>query len=83
MLCAVLFYEFFLSDSSRVVVSHAETLHQNAQAHAHHRRLTNEMIGESPVTIKRELGRVMTGHHLTTDTSSGGSKLEVDHKEKV
>ncbi|CAE6438370.1 unnamed protein product [Rhizoctonia solani] len=83
MLCAVLFYEFFLSDSSRVVVSHAETLHQNAQAHAHHRRLTNEMIGESPVAIKRELGRVMTGHHMTTDTSSGGSKLEVDHKEKV
>ncbi|CCO29028.1 hypothetical protein BN14_03030 [Rhizoctonia solani AG-1 IB] len=82
MLCSVMFYEFFLSDSSRVVVSHAETLHQNAQAHAHHRRLTNEMIGESPIAIKRELGRVMTGHHMA-DSSSGGSKVDVDHREKV
>ncbi|KAF8678393.1 MIP aquaporin family [Rhizoctonia solani] len=82
MLCSVMFYEFFLSDSSRVVVSHAETLHQNAQAHAHHRRLTNEMIGESPMAIKRELGRAMTGHQMT-DSSSGGSKVEVDHREKV
>lgn len=82
-LCAVAFYEFFLSDSSRVVVSHAETLHQNAQAHAHHRRLTNEMIGESPVAIKRELGRVITGTHVVADSSSGGSKLDVDHREKV
>ncbi|KAF8705863.1 MIP aquaporin family, partial [Rhizoctonia solani] len=82
MLCSVMFYEFFLSDSSRVVVSHAETLHQNAQAHAHHRRLTNEMIGESPMAIKRELGRAMTGHQMA-DSSSGGSKVEVDHREKV
>ncbi|QRW08074.1 aquaporin, Major intrinsic protein family [Ceratobasidium sp. AG-Ba] len=88
MLCAVAFYEFFLSDSSRVVVSHAETLHNNAQAHAHHRRLTNEMKGESPEVIKRELSHVLTGHrNLPTESGSGNSKAEysseVDHREKV
>ncbi|KAG8735468.1 hypothetical protein FRC12_018061 [Ceratobasidium sp. 428] len=88
MLLAVVFYEFFLSDSSRVVVSHAETLHQNAQAHAHHRRLTNEMRGESPAAIKRELTRVLTGQHNSpTDYGSGNSKpeyrAEVDHREKI
>ncbi|KAG8720776.1 hypothetical protein FRC08_018235 [Ceratobasidium sp. 394] len=88
MLLAVTFYEFFLSDSSRVVVSHAETLHQNAQAHAHHRRLTNEMRGESPVAIKRELARVLTGqNHSPAEYGSGNSKAEyhseTDHRENV
>lgn len=90
MLCAVLFYEFFMSDSSRVVVSHAETLHQNAQAHAHHRRLTNEMRGESPEVIKRELGRVFTAQRPTPEYSSGNGSTgkteyhaEVDHREHV
>lgn len=88
MLCAVAFYEFFLSDSSRVVVSHAETLHANAQAHAHHRRLTNEMKGESPQVIKRELGRVLTAQQGSpTEYGSGNSKAdyhsEVDHRESV
>jgi hypothetical protein len=69
-------------------VGHAETLHTNAQAHAHHRRLTNEMKGESPEVIKRELARVITGHrNLPTESGSGGSKAEyhseVDHREHV
>jgi hypothetical protein len=75
-----------MSDSSRVVVSHAETLHQNAQAHAHHRRLTNEMKGESPNVIKRELGRVLTGNQAPTEYSNGSKteyRPEVDHAEKV
>lgn len=90
MLCAVAFYEFFLSDSSRVVVGHAETLHENAQAHAHHRRLTNEMKGESPEAIKRELGRVLTAQRPTPEYSSGNGSAgkaeyhsEVDHREHV
>ncbi|KAG8746961.1 hypothetical protein FRC10_002760 [Ceratobasidium sp. 414] len=88
MLLAVAFYEFFLSDSSRVVVSHAEALHQNAQAHARHRRLTNEMKGESPEVIKRELTRALTGQNLSSpEYGSGNSKAEyhseTNHRENA
>jgi len=88
MLLAACFYDFFLSDSSRVVGAHAEALHANANAHAHHRRLTNEMRDEPPEVIKRELTRVLTGgganlNQRTNGSGTGKTEYDYEHRESV